>query len=504
MGRAFAKESYGHFSIFINGYCMFRETFLPKLLFYIIVLQLHKRTFHARSSHLTSQGSVARPPVYKSWTEDSLKRAYTAVKENRMSIRKASVVYNVPRSTLADRVSGRAKFGCHSGPSRYLSDQEEKELAGFLAGAARMGYARSKREVLGMVEKIVHLKGIEAEVSNGWWESFQKRHPLLTLRSAEKLSYARLVATDPYVIKNYFDLLRVTLDEYNLFDSPSQLFNCDESGMPLDHTPPAVIAIKGQKHPRVATAGNKKQISVLVCCNAAGNFIPPLVIFRRKALNNGLIEGEIPGTMYGLSDRGWMDAELFYNWFKYHFLKHAPAVRPLLLLLDGHSSHYHPGFIELAAQHRVIVFCLPPNTTHLMQPLDKGVFGPLKAHWHHVCQRYMRENPGQIVTEYSFSKLFKEAWCKSMTVGNAMGAFRTTGIYPFDPTAVKASDENESDLGFKSSGLPFIPLISPARPKMPHHVRSLTSTSYLQTSESSDSATNDDGRTIIFECIALT
>ena len=53
--------------------------------------------------------------------------------------------------------------------------------------------------------------------------------------------------------------------------------------MLLDHIPPKVIAIKGQKHSRAVTTGNRKQISVLACCNAAGNFIPPLVIFRRKA-----------------------------------------------------------------------------------------------------------------------------------------------------------------------------------------------------------------------------
>ena len=57
----------------------------------------------------------------------------------------------------------------------------------------------------------------------------------------------------------------------------------------------------------------------------------------------------------------------------------------------------------------------------------------------------MREHPGQVVTEYSFSKLFKEAWCSSMTVKNAMVAFRTTGVYPFTPSAIKAVDEKKSD-----------------------------------------------------------
>ena len=103
----------------------------------------------------------------------------------------------------------------------------------------------------------------------------------------------------------------------------------------------------------------------MACTSAAGRAIPPLVNFRRKSLNGALIEGEVPETMYGLGGRGWIDSEIFHDWFKFHFLLHAPAVRPLLLLLDGHSSHFHPGSIELAARDRVIIFCLPPNTTHL-------------------------------------------------------------------------------------------------------------------------------------------
>ena len=87
---------------------------------------------------------------------------------------------------------------------------------------------------------------------------------------------------------------------------------------------------------------------------------------------------ELPGTIYGLSSKGWIDQELFHLWFEGH-LCYAPLVQPLLLLMDGHSSHYCPDTINLASKSGVILFTLPPNTTHIMQPLDKGCFGPLKS-----------------------------------------------------------------------------------------------------------------------------
>ena len=46
---------------------------------------------------------------------------------------------------------------------------------------------------------------------------------------------------------------------------------------------------------------------------------------------------EVPGTTYGLSDSGWMDVQLSKQWLIKHFVRHANAARPLLLLLDGHN-----------------------------------------------------------------------------------------------------------------------------------------------------------------------
>ena len=71
----------------------------------------------------------------------------------------------------------------------------------------------------------------------------------------------------------------------------------------------------------------------------------------------------MPVTTYGLSSYGWTDLELFHGWLTDHFLKHAVGSQQLLLLLDGHSSHYSAATIRFAKEHDVIVLCLPPHTT---------------------------------------------------------------------------------------------------------------------------------------------
>lgn len=407
-----------------------------------------------------------RPPVYKDYSKENIARACEAVTLG-TSVRQAALQFDIPKSTLSDHVTGRVKLGSHSGPPRYLTDAEEEELSSFITLCASIGCAKSKKEIVSVVEAVLQSKGKQINISNGWWESFRRRHPNFTLRTAEKLSYARLVVTNRDIMDKYFDLLERTLVDNKLIDSPAQIFNCDESGLSLDHTPSSVVACKGQKHPRIVTSGNKKQITVLGCANAAGHALPPLVIFSRKALNQKLTIGEVPGTMYGLSDNGWMDSEIFENWFLHHFLLHAPSSRPLLLLLDGHSTHYNPAFINTAAKEGVVVFCLPPYSTHLTQPLDK-LFGPLKSYWNQECQHYMTKNPGKVVTQFDFMQVFSRAWYQGMTMPNIISAFKTTGVFPFDRFAIKVVDlppgsKFDPSALPKKTGLAFIPFYSPMR-----------------------------------------
>jgi hypothetical protein len=237
------------------------------------------------------------------------------------------------------------------------------------------------------------------------------------------------------MISRYFDLLERTLEENDLVSKPGQLYNMDESGMPLDPKSPRVIVERGSQAVAVGS-GNKSQVTIVGCVSAAGFCIPPMVIWDRKTLAPELTIGEIPGTIYGLSANGWMDMELFDIWFRNHFLRYASAVRPLLLLLDGHSSHYCPDTIRLAAQEKVILFTLPPNTTHLTQPLDKGCFAPLKAAWKQECHQYVVEHPGQAVTKFQFSRLFAKAWACGMTMSNIIAGFRVTGVYPLNRNAI--------------------------------------------------------------------
>ena len=84
----------------------------------------------------------------------------------------------------------------------------------------------------------------------------------------------------------------------------------DESGFPLNPKPIKTVNCCGSKNPYCVSSGSKSQVSIAACVSAAGQSLPPYITWRRKTLSPDLTIGELPGTEYGLSDKGWMNSVL--------------------------------------------------------------------------------------------------------------------------------------------------------------------------------------------------
>ena len=321
----------------------------------------------------TRPKKAARVPAKRClWSQEQMNAALNACEEG-CRVNKAARDHSIPPTTLKDRISGRVQNGMKSGPRACMSKEEEDELEAYLIKCAKLGYGKTRWQVKGIVEKVAVSKGLLCtdRISNGWWKNFKLRHPNLSLRMGNATGHVRMNATTAENLTNYLDLLEQVLDENGLKDYPERIYNMDESGVPLDPKPQKVIAARGVRKIRYRCSGDKTQITVLGCCSTTGQAMPPFVVFAAKQLNHMWTNGEVPGTRYGLSDSGWTDRGLFHGWLMEHFLTHAVSGRPLLLLVDGHSSHYDPVSIRFAKEHSIHIFCLPPHTTHEAQPLDK-------------------------------------------------------------------------------------------------------------------------------------
>ena len=84
----------------------------------------------------------------------------------------------------------KLNLGLNQGGEPYLSIDEEEELVSFLVECAKIGYPHTRKQVIALVQEIINEKGIKSIISEGWWERFKSRHPLITLTVAAPLLYA--------------------------------------------------------------------------------------------------------------------------------------------------------------------------------------------------------------------------------------------------------------------------------------------------------------------------
>ena len=182
----------------------------------------------------------------------------------------------------------------------------------------------------------------------------------------------------------------------------------------------------------VFSSSGHEYITVLTACSAAGDILPPFILYKGKNLYQRWLMGGPVGSFYGVSESGWMDSINFLSWFHNQFMS---AVRPLtesgpvVLIFDGHYSHVSLELIKLARDNNIHLLCLPPNTTHILQPLDVGLFAVLKKNWRKVLKEYQLQTKGGKACKETFPKLLTNLLV-ALTLEVVRSGFKGTSIVP--------------------------------------------------------------------------
>ncbi len=119
--------------------------------------------------------------------------AMEAVKAGRFGVNEAARMYGLPSSTVKDRLGGRVVHGTNPGRRPFLTQEEEKFLTDHLVHIAQLGYGKTRRQVLNMVEIVAREKGIMPQdhkrLSRGWFRRFMERNPTLSLRRGDATAH---------------------------------------------------------------------------------------------------------------------------------------------------------------------------------------------------------------------------------------------------------------------------------------------------------------------------
>lgn len=169
--------------------------------------------------------------------------------------------------------------------------------------------------------------------------------------------------------------------------------------------------------------------------------MPPMFIFPRKKKKQEFELGLSPGWSETQSS-GWMTTELFIVWFE-KFIDFSKATKesPVLLILDGHSTHTkNLQLIDMARENGVVLLCLPPHTSHRLQPLDVTFFKLLSLYYGDELRKWLRCNPAKVLILFQVSSIFGAAFLHAATMPNAINGFKKTGIWPPDPNVFSDAD----------------------------------------------------------------
>ncbi|XP_047028001.1 uncharacterized protein LOC124636095 [Helicoverpa zea] len=134
---------------------------------------------------------------------------------------------------------------------------------------------------------------------------------------------------------------------------------------------------------------------------------------------------------YAASAKGWMETDIFHNYFEKVLIPSFGEERPALIIYDGHSTHVDARVVELAVRNNVTILKLPPHTSHLLQPLDISVFKSFKAIWDAKLVEWQRRNVGTKMPKNVFSQTMADTWQQTNPEVIKSG-FKKAGIYPFN------------------------------------------------------------------------
>ena len=378
---------------------------------------------------------------YRTYSPTTLTNAYLAVKEGGSSVRKASKQFCIPMQTLRDRTSGRIDPDCvTTGRPPMFSSEEEVKIVEHLKAVSSYGYGYTRSEVaLIASDYAVQLNKrstTDPPLTRRWLDGFFQRWPELKVLRPRALEFVRAKSASEEVVMKYFENLSETVNKYDLHDKPHLIFNIDEKGISPNHTPPSIVGHRDFQPPAVTT-GKSATTTVIGSGSASGVAIPPYFVFAGKRWNDDLLKGGSPGVGGTVSETGWSNSDIFRTYLEDHFLKYVPVhdQHPLLILLDGHSTHVSIGLVEWARARNIILFILPAHCSHILQPLDVACFGPFQRIFNNEIHKQLRTS-SCVITRYNLCEIASKVYSLALCAENLRSGFRKTGIFPLDSSVV--------------------------------------------------------------------
>lgn len=190
------------------------------------------RSVHPLLPHLQQQQRMA-PPSFElaNKKEGMLILALNAIKLGHLkSTRAAARAYDIPYSTLQERMTGVTSIADFNATKRKLSHSEEQVLSDRIMNLSARGFHPRVSQVGDMTNILLKKRG-EGPVVKNWTTNYIKRHSELRARFQKGYDYKRALCEDTRLIEDWFKLVQNIIAKHGILDEDT--YNFDEAGFAL-------------------------------------------------------------------------------------------------------------------------------------------------------------------------------------------------------------------------------------------------------------------------------
>jgi hypothetical protein len=406
-----------------------------------------------------------RQATAKSYPEEDIQKAIISWENKEFrSIRATAIHFEVSVQTLYDRMAGRKSKTLAHAEAQILSNAEEKTLERWVTRLTSTGYPATPALVIETAEqirqgrvKLSPASRTQPPIGHEWLYRFLNRHPTLKGTYSRQLESARQQGPTYDKISQWYSAFRSRFAEQNY--ELQNVYNMDETGFAVGTTQSTrIIVDSSQKSSWKATPGRQEWMTAIECVDAAGGALPPMVIFKAKNTDSSCIPQDAPADWrFSTSSSGWTSDSHGFEWLRTVFepeSRRKSGDKPRLYIADGHSSHITGNMISLCIDNNIDLLILPCHCSHLLQPLDVGVFGPMKKYHAFETDRLVRAG----ITRFQrveWVTLYQRIRAKALSIENIRSGWRGAGLVPFCSGRV-----------LNQLPVPFLPQpITPQRPR---------------------------------------
>jgi hypothetical protein len=359
------------------------------------------------------------------------------------SIADAAREFNAKYRRVLNRLHGKNSRSSRTPTNLLLSPEEEKGLVAWLKYLDTICMRATKqmleRECNWLLARRV--KGTDMppqRCGDHWAQRFLKRYPEIILRKERSRELDRECAEDVEGLEKWFTDWERVITRENLI--PRDVYNFDESPIRLGQggSQKKITAVENKE----ISAGkntNRDSLTIAEAISASGDFAAPVIILPGVELLEKWTKARLPGRfLLTTSPAGYITDELFYDWLINIF---GPASKKLqlgakrLLLLDGHTTHLTIEVWEYCKEENIILFTTPPHLTHLVQPLDVGVFGPWKKNYRDAIDQSYQTG----CTNFDKLEFLDSIYAirkRTFKVSTVVHAWKKAGLLPINPAVV--------------------------------------------------------------------